>query len=84
MVAIELDSHFTCRKMPYTANPIQEHRNVPEPHHEPLLIHHHLPMDATGTVFWAFLCTPNEESGCAEFRGHFRDNLYNSKAFIGA
>lgn len=33
-------------------------------------------LDWTSTVFWAFLCTPNEGSFCAKFGRYFWDTLY--------
>ncbi|GFW59251.1 hypothetical protein TNCV_2781821 [Trichonephila clavipes] len=44
LAAIELDIPFRSkyRGMSYPANPVQEYRNAPEPHHVSSSIHHHL------------------------------------------
>ncbi|GFW62698.1 hypothetical protein TNCV_2624611 [Trichonephila clavipes] len=51
--------------MPYLANHVQKHRNVPEPHQElsSFTLSFLLTVDHTATNFCRFFCTPNEEFG---------------------
>ncbi|GFW35047.1 hypothetical protein TNCV_5066131 [Trichonephila clavipes] len=71
MVAIESDPHIQSSdwSVSYTTNHVQEHGNVPEPCHEPIM-RHHLPYFSRKLwivqvqLFGHFLCIPNEESGC--------------------
>ncbi|GFS71138.1 hypothetical protein TNCV_5049351 [Trichonephila clavipes] len=86
-MVIELDPHVQSndRSMPYPANHVQEHRDVPD--NEPSFTHHHLPYFSRKLwieqvqLFGHCLSTPNEK----EFKSFAfeRSNFRNSAVGCG-